>query len=57
MKICSTCSSKMGKGVPPSDDVKTQWECWCGNVESENFSPEELKQRREKDQEAGGGSK
>lgn len=49
--ICKTCGSTMGLGAPHSEEIKTQYECWCGNIETENYTPEELEERRTFEQE------
>lgn len=47
-KICRTCGSTMGMGAPHSEEIKIQWECWCGNIETENYSDEELERNRQR---------
>lgn len=54
-KICSTCGSTMGMGAPHSEEIKVQYECWCGNIETENFTPEELERNRQREAETIGG--
>jgi hypothetical protein len=45
-KICSTCGSNMGLGLPSDENVKAEYECWCGNVEVELFTADELDLKR-----------
>ena len=32
----------MGLGLPSDENVKVEYECWCGNVEVELFTADEL---------------
>jgi len=41
-KKCSTCGSEMGLGAITAENVKVQYECWCGEVEYEYFSDDEM---------------
>jgi hypothetical protein len=42
-KKCSSCGSEMGLGAPSAENVKACYECWCGNVEVEFLTEEELR--------------
>ena len=33
----------MAKGAPHSEEIKIQWECWCGKIETENYTPAEMR--------------
>lgn len=48
-KSCGTCGSKMGMGAPHSEEIKVQYECWCGNIETENFTTEEIELNRQRE--------
>lgn len=37
----------MGIGAPESREIKRQFECWCGNVETEKYSAEELEEKEQ----------
>lgn len=53
-KICSRCGATMGKGAPHSEEIKIQWECWCGKIETELYSAEELERNRQREAENNG---
>ena len=54
-KICSTCGDEMGLGARSGENVKNQYECWCGNVEVEYYSEEELTLRNKFSENQGSG--
>ena len=40
-KKCPTCGSDMGIGASTAENVKVQYECWCGRVVVELYADEE----------------
>lgn len=41
--ICPKCDKQMRGGAPHCETIKVQWECPCGNYETELYTPEEQK--------------